>query len=165
MVSCGQSRLCSPAVSSRDEFVKGVVMSVLRLCVGASRAPSRVALLAPVLISFGLGACASSRSEAPQSYWRPPVHQTAEQTRVAGYQGAAPAISEAPAVEDDGLPPQMAPQRRPGPVQDDPAEPFSPNYGRPAAIRKSAAFSSTADGLPADLPLGFRAKLAAAHGR
>jgi len=33
-------------------------------------------------------------------------------------------------VEDDGMPAQVAPRRRPASEADDPREPFSPNYGR-----------------------------------
>lgn len=49
-------------------------------------------------------------------------------------------------MEDDGMPAQTPPLRRTKSVPDDPAEPFSPNYGPPA--------------LPDDLPATFRRKVA-----
>ena len=41
-------------------------------------------------------------------------------------------VARAPEVEDDGLPPQVAPRNTTRQEPDDPSEPFSPNYGNPS---------------------------------
>ncbi len=74
------------------------------------------------LAALCLGGCASK-----QASYDPPA-------RVAGPaalhgQGAWQVKVE---IEDDGLPSQLAPRHRP-PAEDDPNEPWSPNYGKRAA--------------------------------
>lgn len=49
---------------------------------------------------------------------------------------AAVARERAVEVEDDGMPAQVAPRRRPASEADDPREPFSPNYGRAQPVQR-----------------------------
>lgn len=59
------------------------------------------------------------------------------------------------AMEDDGLPAQIPPLRRAKPEQDDPSEPFSPNYGPPPQVQNAKEPLQ----IPKDLPKAFRRKL------
>lgn len=72
-------------------------------------------------------------------------------------------------VEDDGLPAQTPPPARIRHMADDPAEPFSKNYGgqNPSALGVAPKDDegpqrAPTPVLPRDLPPAFRAKLAAA---
>lgn len=97
-------------------FVLECLMSAFRF--GRACPISRVALVA--VSAFALSACASS---------------TGSQTYRASVGAPVPAAMpvpqkpETPEVEADGLPVQTAPFRTTRPVEDDPTEPFSPNYG------------------------------------
>jgi hypothetical protein len=75
--------------------------------------------------------------------------QPAYMSRYPGDPAVAPPaqVASAPTVviEDDGLPSQLPPLRRPVPEPDDPTEPFSPNYGLPP----SAAHNGPGAGEPA----------------
>ena len=63
-----------------------------------------LAVLGPIALGLALGGCATSSAEPSQSFDRT-------------------------ALEDDGLPAQVAPPARLRRTPDDPSEPFSPNYG------------------------------------
>lgn len=72
-------------------------------------------------------------------------------------------------IEDDGLPSQTPPLMRARKLPDNPAEPFSPNYGGPAA--RQAAIEprpqrerAVASAIPDDLPPDFRRRLQLATG-
>jgi hypothetical protein len=90
-----------------------------RLACSYPRAFTLVRLFAFGLVGAGLSGCATSQ-QPPQyagAYQPPaPVPQTAS--------GKAD-------VEADGRPAQLPPARRPLPEEDDPSQPWSPNYGRP----------------------------------
>jgi hypothetical protein len=77
-------------------------------------APAKAAVvLASCGLAAAIGGCATSASEPPAA------QVVAQATRTQ--------------MEDDGLPPQVAPSVRIRQQPDDPTEPFSPNYGpRPA---------------------------------
>lgn len=84
---------------------------------------------------------------------------------------AAPptAVAQAVEVEDDGLPAQTPPLQRAEQQPDDPAEPYSPNYGGPSPIPRRAIDSDPAGKspdqrpvIPADLPPDFRKQLVTA---
>lgn len=88
------------------------------------------------LAALCFGGCASK-----QASYDPPA-------RVAG-----PAASQVQGpwqvkveIEDDGLPSQLAPRHRP-PVEDDPTQPWSPNYGKKASAKVVAEPAAAAPGL------------------
>lgn len=130
-------------------------MSLLRWLAEKPRAKVAPAL---VLAMAGmLGGC-SARSEYSDGY---------------GY-SAPPAPAQRVAatreeIEDDGLPSQTPPLMRTRKVPDNPAEPFSPNYGGPASRQAvteprpqhERAFASA---IPDDLPPDFRRRLQLATG-
>lgn len=60
------------------------------------------------------------------------------------------------AMEDDGRPAQIPPLLRAKPVEDDPTEPFSPNYGPPPPNMQDTAEKPE---IPDDLPPAFRRQL------
>ena len=104
-------------------------MSKLRLCLSRTRLPrarvtGALGWFAALLLSPALGACSTtgSATEAPVWYGANAPGQMAAQ--VAGLPAAPPVE-----VEDDGIeaqpPPPLHAQRPP----DDPAEPYSRNYG------------------------------------
>jgi hypothetical protein len=81
------------------------------LCLGLAAGRAAVVLASVAASTALIGGCASSGTEAPaaQVAAQPPTPRTE--------------------MEDDGLPAQVAPSRRVRQLPDDPAEPFSPNYG------------------------------------
>ena len=91
------------------------------------------------------------------------------------YAGSPPPVyvARGPAVEmeQDGLPVQAAPSARIRAMPDDPAQPYSRNYGGPNPADRSAAPVSVKisngavaepNSIPADLPPAFRKQLVAA---
>ncbi len=91
------------------------------------------------------------------------------------YAGSPPPVyvARGPAVEmeQDGLPVQAAPSARIRAMPDDPAQPYSRNYGGPNPADQSAApvsvkvsngTVSQPNSIPADLPPAFRKQLVAA---
>lgn len=130
-------------------FGAGDIPAQKARAVGARAAPAVV--LAAVIAA--LGGCSSTQTATTAE---PP----AASMRV------AQAVSE---VEDDGLPAQMPPSHRVRQAPDNPAEPFSRNYG---GTNPSASVAPLVDGpakdqapqpqIPSDLPPAFRQKLAAA---
>jgi hypothetical protein len=104
---------------------------------------------AAALLFAALGGCASSQNSA--QYQASNAH-------------VAQVVTE---VEDDGLPAQTPPPARIRDTPDNPAEPFSRNYGganpsASAAPQPEAPARAPAPQIPADLPPSFRQKLAAA---
>lgn len=88
---------------------------------------------------LGLAALCTAGCASKQASYDPPA-------RVAGPaapQGQAPWQVKVE-IEDDGLPAQLAPRHR-APVQDDPSEPWSPNYGRHTPTKAQKAEAPTAE--------------------
>ena len=87
--------------------------------------PSRIGLLAARLCVAGpLALIAGCASEKSPSYVSGPMgHQVAQ----------AQAPTHKVEMEDDGEPVQPAPLRRMRPEEDDPSQPWSPNYGKDGA--------------------------------
>jgi hypothetical protein len=130
-------------------------MSLLRWLAEKPRA--KVAPALALAMAGMLGGC-SARSEYSEGY---------------GYYSApAPAQRIAATreeIEDDGLPSQTPPLMRTRKLPDNPAEPFSPNYGGPAS--RQAAIEprpqrerAVASAIPDDLPPDFRRRLQLATG-
>lgn len=102
-----------------------------RLVWGLSLGASSLQVSALVLAMF-VGGCASRQSE-PQPY-------------AANTQGPQPHVADARAgqekakedVEGDGMPAQLPPVRG-RQIPDDPAEPWSPNYGSAKPVRSASA--------------------------
>ncbi len=88
---------------------------------GLSRAHQRVLVRAVAIIAVG-GLAAGCASRAPNG---PQAQAQAEPIRVASYQPTRRIRTE-----DDGIEVQADPMKSDKPVDDDPREPFSPNYGR-----------------------------------
>ena len=124
------------------------------LAAGSSPAQKNRAALAraaAAVLFAALGGCASSQNTAQYE---------AQNARV------AQAVTD---VEDDGLPAQTPPPQRIRQSPDNPAEPFSRNYGgsNPSASAAPepegpAPNRSPAPKIPTDLPPVFRQKLVAA---
>jgi len=72
----------------------------------------------------------------------------------------AQAITPTADVEDDGLEAQTPPPRRTTPQPDDPAEPFSPNYGAGAQNRAPSPATGQPPAPPRDPPKPARRQLA-----
>lgn len=121
---------------------------------------SVLAPLAASAAAFAAAGCATDKDNAyyagsAYAAYAPPAH-----------------VAPAPAVEmeADGLPVQAAPSARIRSMPDDPAEPFSPNYGgaNPANASVEPATVNAANetdaprAIPADLPPPFRRQLVAA---
>lgn len=115
------------------------------LLVSPRRGPGHVSTAVPamrlgvIVLSLLAGGCAAS---------------TTAPSRVAGPTPREPAVKAMKIeVEDDGLPSQLAPRHR-RPMPDEPAEPWSPNYGssRAAALnteRLAAKLDAEAARVPA----------------
>lgn len=90
------------------------------------------------------------------------------------YAGSPPVyVARGPAVEiePDGLPVQAPPSARIRAMPDDPAQPYSRNYGgpnpadqsaAPVSVKVSSGTVSQPTSIPADLPPSFRKQLVAA---
>jgi len=90
------------------------------------------------------------------------------------YAGSPPVyVARGPAVEmeQDGLPVQVPPSARIRAMPDDPAQPYSRNYGgpnpadqtaAPISVKVSNGTVSQPNSIPADLPPAFRRQLVAA---
>lgn len=62
-------------------------------------------------------------------------------------------------IEADGLPAQVPPPRSIRQQPDDPAEPYSPNYGTRAPLRQAVHRALPPATIPDDLPADFRRRL------
>ena len=120
---------------------------------GRPKLLSPSAWLAAASCAVLVAGCASDNS----SYASSPV--------VAGYVAQVDRVD----IETDGLPSQVAPSQRIRQMPDDPAEPYSPNYGgvnpasrRPMPTADSQQAAASKPDLPDDLPAGFRRQLAQA---
>lgn len=93
-------------------------MVVLYDCRVVRRAVSRAACAAVTVLTIAVGGCASSDAERQHAYQMHAAAMAAQRAQTARVE-----------IEDDGLPSQAPPLRRPQ-HPDDPTEPYSPNYGR-----------------------------------
>ena len=109
---------------SKSRIETTAVAAVVTAFASHQRSRMRLSVAARVCaigaIALGLVACASNK----------------EPSYVHGPQSARLAMADPrPAeVEDDGMPVQAAPVRKLRPDEDDPTQPWSPNYGRGGAI-------------------------------
>ena len=78
--------------------------------------------------ALALAGCASDAEQRREAY-----------AQAHAMRATPPARQPAQELEDDGLPPQVPPPANRKREPDDPREPFSPNYGRPAAPPQRAA--------------------------
>jgi hypothetical protein len=119
----------------------------MRLSKYAANRPAghRAAASLALLVALGLGGCAGSQSYDEGSWL--------------GGSSPPPRL----AMEDDGMPAQIPPLRKPQPEKDDPREPYSRNYGPPPAPEEKTAPATPP--IPADLPPAFRRQLAVAMTR
>lgn len=142
-------------------------MSLLRWLAEKPRA--KVAPALALAMAGMLGGC-SARSEYSEGYGYGYSAPPAPAQRVAATREE---------IEDDGLPSQTPPLMRARRLPDNPAEPFSPNYGGPAS--RQAAIEprpqreraveprpqrerAVASAIPDDLPPDFRRRLQLATG-
>lgn len=86
----------------------------------------RTPLVMSLVAALAAGGCAESRSR----------YAAADHVRAAPPQVAQSQPAE---LEEDGLPAQVPPLRRPNPLPDDPNEPYSPNYGSPPMQKRADA--------------------------
>lgn len=93
----------------------------------ARRSSLRIAPVLVLALSLAAGGCAESRSQYAET-----AHVRAVPPQVAQVQAEVD-------MEADGLPAQVPPLRRAKPLPDDPSEPYSPNYGNPAAQKRAEA--------------------------
>lgn len=116
-------------------FVGGVPA---RLLVPAARA-------CVIGLAVVVSGCAANKQ--PSYVNGPYIYPGAVPERVAA---AAPAVPAKPEIEDDGLPAQT-PGRRMRPEEDDPSQPWSPNYGRGGTVGARPAMPPDR-GLPGTAP-------------
>jgi hypothetical protein len=124
-----------------------------RIAANAARAALAVSIAgAAALIAGGCANTGAARSTSVEP---------------AAYVAQGPAM----AMESDGLPVQAAPSATIRQLPDDPAQPFSPNYGgdnparniaAPPVVKASSVEPPVGNSIPDDLPPLFRKQLAAA---
>lgn len=138
-------------------------MFVLRSCARGRSAysASRALVGLTAVLAASIGGC-SHRAE----YGPPHASRLAPPVAVAAN---AAETSPRPDLEDDGLPAQTPPLLNRQRHLDNPAEPFSPNYGsapvRSAAVNFGKSYDVvSARDLPDDLPPDFRERLIVATG-
>ena len=104
---------------------------------------ARICVFGPLLLA---GGCASDK---PPSYVNGPGQQIA-------------AASRKVEIEDDGQPVQPPPARAVNPAEDDPSQPWSPNYGKGVVVPSSPP-RSLSPGLPRQIDAANPAPMPAAY--
>lgn len=103
---------------------------LLRRRVDRARAASAVVRCALLASALTLAGCASDEEYRREAY-----------AQAHAMRATPPVRDQVQEMEDDGLPPQVPPPANRKPEPDDPREPFSPNYGKPAPAPQRAAFA------------------------
>jgi hypothetical protein len=109
-------------------------------CPCVRRLSTGLARLVLAAVTLSAAGCASDAEYRRQVHGQHVYTQQAQAMRGA----IAPPRAAEPELEDDGLPPQVAPPVNRARTPDDPREPYSPNYGNPAAARRADAAMSGA---------------------
>jgi hypothetical protein len=95
-------------------------LSVLRAGQPRARVTGALGWIAALLLSHALGACSTTASTTQAPVW----YGANAPGQVAGLRSGPPVE-----IEDDGIETQRPPLVRAQKLQDDPTQPYSPNYG------------------------------------